>query len=188
MVIYIAVILLHQIPAIRTINVAVYSAVQQSVFNLFHPSVRTDFALYSPTAKNADIYDFSVNIYSKSAWLSRHQGALSSAIVNQNAKLISIIPFAFLIGLVFASPSSWQRKLLGWAVAGLILLIYLALKYTYLIYNNAPGLTPDSFSIWVSLSHLLTPSFRAHEAMFLIIVGVWAITTLTLKDLSWFLK
>ena len=182
--IYVAIILLHMIPIVKQINVGIYTVMQQAVFNIFHPTVKTDFDIYKPKANEAESYDFSISIYSESAWKGRFQGAKPSAIVNQNARLLSIVPFAFLLGLVLASPSTWQRKLIGIAIAGVFVLIYLSLKYTNLIDNNA-GLSPDSISLWMSFSKLLVPCYRTHEAMFLLIVPIWMFSTLTKKDFNW---
>jgi len=183
--IYVAIILLHKIPIVKKINVGIYTAMQQAVFNIFHPTVKTDFDLYQVKPNEVAPFDFSIKIYSASAWKGRIQGVKPTAIVNQSARLLSIIPFAFLLGLILASPSTWQRKLIGIAIAGIFVLIYLSLKYTNLINTNAPGLSPDSFSLWMSFSKLLTPCYRTHEAMFLLIVPIWMFTTLTKKDFKW---
>jgi hypothetical protein len=183
--IYIAIILLHKISIVKQINIGIYTAMQQAVFNIFHPSVKTDFDIYKPKTNEVAPYDFSINIYSEGAWKGRMQGVKPTAIVNQGARLLSIIPFAFLLGLVLASPSSWQRKLIGISIAGILVLIYLSLKYTHLINSNAVALSPDSFSIWMSFSKLLTPCYRTHEAMFLLIVPIWMFSTLTKKDVKW---
>lgn len=184
-VIYVAIILLHKIPIVKQINIGVYTTMQQAVFNIFHPTVKTDFDTYKTKANEVAPYDFSLSIYSEASWKGRFQGAKPAAIVNQSARLLSIIPFAFLLGLVFASPSTWQRKLIGMSIAGIFILIYLSLKYTNLIDNNAPALSPDSVSIWMSISKLLVPCYRTHEAMFLLIVPIWMFSTLTKKDLAW---
>ena len=184
-VIYLAIILLHKIPIVKQINIGIYTTMQQAVFNIFHPTVKTDFDIYRAKATEVAPYDFSISIYSEAAWKGRFHGAKPSAIVNQSARLLSIIPFAFLLGLVFASPSSWQRKLIGVAIAGVFVLIYLSLKYTNLIDNNAPTLSPDSISLWMSFSKLLVPCYRTHEAMFLLIVPIWILSTLTKKDIAW---
>ena len=183
--IYIAIILLHKIPLVKQINVGIYTVMQQAVFNMFHPSVKTNFDIYKPKANEVAPFDFSIKIYSRGAWNSRMQGAKPTAIVNQSARLLSIIPFSFLLGLVLASPSTWQRKLIGIAIAGFFVLIYLSLKYTNLINSNAAELSPDSFSLWMSFSKFLTPCYRTHEAMFLLIVPIWMFSTLTKKDLKW---
>ncbi len=185
--IYIFISLLHLVPLVKTINIAVYTTFQQAVFNVFHPTVRTDFDPYSGLNSSDKTYDFTVEVYNKAKWKAG-QARKPNAKVNQRARLISIVPFAFLFALVFASPSSLKRKLIGFTIASIFLLVYLALKYTYLIDSNAPMLSPKSWSFWMTLSKLFIPCYRTHEAMFLLIVPIWIVSTLSIKDLKWMIQ
>ena len=155
-------------------------------FNIFHPTIRTDFKSYEGDAEQ---FDFSIYIYSAQEYkLAGNKNAVQPHVIsNQNARITAFGPFIMFIALIIASPITWKRKLLSLAIGGLLVYILLSMKYTALFDANMDTLKPSS-SIWVSLSNLFSQAFRTHEFLTLMIVPIWALSSFRLKDWKWFLE
>lgn len=186
-VIYIILTLLPFAQPVRQAAVSVYNTFQQATFNTFHPTARTDFRQFEGPSTE---YDYSVHIYTRKAWNSNPNKKLvkPSFILNQNARLTAFGPFIMLISLILASPITWKRKLFSLAVGCLLVYILLGMKFTAMIDQNAPMLRPEGFSAWVGTSRLLNDAFRTQEFLALMIIPIWAISSLRTKDWKWFLK
>ncbi len=184
---YILFSLLPFIQPVRTAAISTYNAFQQVAFNTFHPTARTDFRNFEG---NSDEYDYSVYIFRKEEWKrSSNKKMIQPAfILNQNARLTAFGPFIMLLSLILASPITWKRKLFSLAVGAAIIYILLAMKYTAMIDQNAEILRPDGWSTWVKLSTLFNNAFRTQEFMALLIIPIWAISSLRAKDWKWFLQ
>lgn len=184
---YILLMILPSINPVRKGAVSVYNTFQQATFNTFHPTAKTDFRPFDGAPGE---YDYSVYIFTKNTWRSSpNKSALRpSFILNQNARLTAFGPFIMLIALILASPITWKRKLISLAIGCLLIFILLAMKYTAMIDQNAAALRPQGFSAWVSLSRLFNNAFRTQEFLALLIIPIWAISSLRLKDWKWFLS
>ena len=184
---YIVLSLLPFSQPVRGAAVGVYNTFQQGLFNAFHPTTRTDFRNYDGDVSE---YDYSVYIYQKEAWKrAPNKRAVQPAfILNQNARLTAFGPFIMLIALILASPITWKRKFLSLVIGSILIYILLAMKYTAMIDQNAEMLRPQGFSLWVSLSRLFNNAFRTQEFLALLIIPIWAISSLRMNDWKWFLK
>ncbi len=183
---YILITLLPLIAPVRTAAVSTYNTFQQVTFNAFHPTTRTDFRLFDG---DSDEFDYSVYIYSLNQWKSspNKKSIQPSFILNQNARLTAFGPFIMLISLIIASPINWKRKLISLFIGGILICILLAMKYTAMIDENAPVLRPEGFSAWIKISGLFNNAFRTQEFLALIIIPVWAISSLRKQEWKWFM-
>lgn len=177
---------LSYVKSARSIAVPVYNAFQQTTLNMFHPTVRTDFKSYKGPSED---YDYSIYIYSAEEYkYATNKRAVNPHVIsNQNAKITAFGPFIMLISLIIASPITWKRKLLSFAIGGFLILVLLSMKYTSMFDANMDTLKPAS-SIWVSLSNLFSNAFRTHEFLTLMIIPIWALSSFRAKDWKWFLK
>lgn len=183
---YLSLTSLSYVKGVRSVAIPVYNAFQQMTFNIFHPTIRTDFKSYEGDAEQ---FDFSIYIYSAQEYkLAGNKNAVQPHVIsNQNARITAFGPFIMFIALIIASPITWKRKLLSLAIGGLLVYILLSMKYTALFDANMDTLKPSS-SIWVSLSNLFSQAFRTHEFLTLMIVPIWALSSFRLKDWKWFLE
>ena len=181
---------LTHIKPVRSAIVPVYNIFQKATFNLVHPVIRTDFSKYKGT--NSD-FDYSVHIYSKEQYRSsRVKSQVKPFVVtNQNARITAFGPFIMLLSLIVASPISWKRKLLSFAIGGFFVLLLLSMKYTALFDAN---LDPTSMAIlkkpgswWIGISKFFNDAFRTNEFMSLMILPIWALSSFRLKDWKWFI-
>ncbi len=170
----------------RSAAIPIHNAFQQMTFNMFHPTIRTDFKTYDGPSED---YDYSVYIYSAREYrVALNKNAVKPHnISNQNARATAFGPFIMLIALIIASPITWKRKLLSLALGSFLIFILLSMKYTALFDANMDTLKPKS-SIWIALSNLFGDAFRTHEFLAMTIAPIWAISSLRLKDWKWFLK
>ena len=178
---------------IRKAAVSVYNEVQQIAFNTFHPTIRTNFKTYDGPS---DKYDYAIHIYNKEKWNNaRSRKNLKASIIsNQNARLTAFGPFIMLIALIIGSPVNWKKKLLSLIVGSFIICILLSLKYTALFHEGTDTdqlramFHPKGSSLWLSISNFFNDAFRTHEFLALLIIPIWAITSMNQKDWTWFLK
>jgi len=186
-ILYILFTLLPFAQPVRTAAVGVYTTFQQGVFNAFHPSIRTDFRHYEESGSE---FDYSIYIYDKAEYKRTRdkRTARHKFILNQTARLTAFGPFTMLLALVLASPISWRRKIISLIIGSLLVYILLSMKYTSLFDANAESLRYQGFSLWVSLSRQLSDAFRTTEFLSILIIPIWAITSLRLSDWKWFLK
>jgi len=173
-IIYLAILGALQIAPIRSLYVSAYSEIQQAIFNSLHPSVHTDFATYIGTEKE---FDYTITITESD------QPQAPIAKINQGAGKTAIVPFVLLIALLIVGPGNIKRKLLCGLIISLLLFVIIAMKYTLLIHQNAPQLSPDS-SIWISLSSALQGIYRTHESLYIIILAAWLLLTWTTDDVK----
>ncbi len=184
---YIVLSALSYVKPLRSAAVPVYNTFQQLAFNIFHPTIRTGFKTYEG---DTDQFDYSIYIYSDEEWqASRNRKMIQPYVIsNQNARITAFGPFIMLLSLILASPISWKRKLLSFALGGFFVLILLAMKYTALFDANMTDLKPVGGSIWVSLSNLFNEAFRTHEFLALIIIPIWALSSFRTRDWKWFIQ
>ena len=187
MAVYLVLTLLPSIKPVKTAAVSIFNTFQQATFNTFHPTARTRFTLFDGPESE---YDYSINIYTKSNWRTSPNKAniRPSFILNQNARLTAFGPFIMLIALILASPITWRRKIIALIIGCFLIYILLALKFSAMIDQNAPILRPKGFSLWVSLSRLFNNAFRTQEFLALLIIPIWAISSLRVRDWKWFLS
>ena len=183
---YLILTLLIFISPVRKVAVTFYNTFQQATFNTFHPTTRTDFRLYEGDSPN---YDYSVYIFGTNEWKSsRDKKSLHPLfILNQNARTTALGPFILLLSLIIASPINYKRKILSFIIGGLLVYFILSMKYTSMIDENAVVLRPEGWSTWVSISKLLNNAFRTQEFLLLMIIPIWAISSLRKQDMKWFL-
>ena len=190
--VYITLSILHLLGPVKTVHSAVFNETQQLVFNIAHPTVRTNFKQYDAVASgqkgNQDLFDFSIMIYAKDQWkmASNKRLVQPKFILNQSIKLASLGPFVLLLSLLLVSPSTWKKKLIALFVGSMLLSLVLAMKYTYLIDQNAPHLTKDGFSLWMSISKTVGNALRTNEANLIVVVPIWIASVIGKKELEWF--
>ncbi len=182
---------LTYVKPIRTAVIPVYNVFQKTTFNLVHPVIRTDFTSYDgPT----DQFDFSIHIFSKEQYRnSRNKSQVKPFVItNQNARITAFGPLILLLSLIIASPISWKRKLLSFAIGGFFVLLLLAMKYTALFDAN---FDPNTMSIlmkpgswWIGISKFFNDAFRTNEFLALMILPIWALSSFRLKDWKWFIE
>ena len=184
---YVILSILPFVPAVRTAAVGTYNVFQQIAFNMFHPTARTDFRNFDGQSEE---YDYSIYIYKKEDWKgsSNKKGLQPSFILNQNARLTAFGPFIMLISLILASPIPWKRQLFAFMIGSFLICILLAMKFSAMIDENAEILRVQGFSLWLSMSKMFNSAFRTHEFMALLIIPIWAISSLKTADWKWFLK
>lgn len=182
------------ISPVRKAAVSVYNEAQQVAFNIFHPTIRTNFKTYDGPAP--DEYDYAIHIHTKANWNNaRSRKNLKPTIIsNQNARLTAFGPFIMLIALIIGSPVNWKKKLFSFFIGSFIICILLSLKYTALFYEGTDNdqlramFHPKGSSLWISISNFFNDAFRTHEFLALLIIPIWAITSMNRKDWVWFLK
>lgn len=190
MMVYLTLSAATYIKPIRGVVVPVYNGFQQAVFNMAHPVIRTDYRSYEG---QSELYDFSIDLYSKQEYKRSQNKRLVNAYITTNyeARLIALGPFIMLISLVLASPITWKRKLLAFGVGSFIILLLLAMKFTAIFDANLDSslaFLKDPDSGWIGISKFLNDAFRTNEFLALIIIPIWAISSFRLKDWKWFIE
>lgn len=184
---YLMLVFLHLVPAVRVVHTSIFIFFQEILFNLFHPSVHAKLDLIDRTQfANAEKLDFSMFLYNQQEYMSAmNKAALEpSATLNQDIRVVSQGPFTFLLALIIATPSTWRKRLIAFVI-GLILLYTLqTVRYTYLVYENAPLLRTGGTSLWVGLCRNLGPLFRTAEFMTIMMLPVWALVALDREKLK----
>lgn len=189
---YIVVSALHLAKPVRNAHVAVFNVFEQVVFNAFHPNLRVNFKKYVYTPDmppNVDNFDFSIYIYERSAWKKaiNKKNLRPRFILNQNSRVVSIAPFSLFLSLLLVSPVGWKRKLASWITGSVVILGFLALKFSYLLEMNS-SLKMPTYSIWRLLSVSFGNAFRTTEFLLICVLIVWALVTLRMRDYKWYLK
>jgi len=187
---YLTMSALTYVKPVRTAVIPVYNVFQKVAFNMMHPKIRTDFTRFDG---NSDEYDYSIHIFSKEEYKrSRVKSAVTPYVItNQSARLTAFGPFIMLISLIIASPISWKRKLLSFAIGGFVVLLLLAMKYTALFdgnFDQSMAILKDPGSWWIGISKFFNEAFRTNEFLALIIIPIWALSSFRLKDWKWFIE
>jgi len=190
---YLTITALSYVKPVRQAVVPVYNVFQKATFNMMHPKIRTDFTSFDSKANGTDEYDYSIHIQSAEEYKkSRNKSQVHTYVItNQNARLTAFGPFIMLLSLVLASPISWKRKLLSFALGSSVVFFLLAMKYTALFdgnLDNSMTALKDPNSIWINISKFLNDAFRTNEFLALIIIPIWALTSFRTKDWKWFIQ
>jgi len=184
---YIALVGLHFIPFVRVIHTSIFIFFEEIIFNIFHPSIHAKLQLIDrevfPAGGKMDFTMFFYNQYEWSTAIMR-KGLEPDVTLNQEIKIVSQGPFTLLLALIIATPNNWKRKLIGFLI-GLVVLYWLtSIRYTYLVYENAPLLREPSPSLWVSMARSVGPLFRTSEFMMIMMLPVWALVALDLDKIK----
>lgn len=189
--VYIFISALHFTSPVRKAHLAIFTTSEQLVFNIFHPSVWTNFKTYEkPIGTGNELFDFSIFIYTKNQWrkFRANPSTPPNVQVNQSAKLSSIGPFTLFLALLLVTPITWKRKLFALFMGSFLILVFIALKYSYMFQENDTMFALSPYSIWGILTNAFGNAFRTHEFMLLCVLGAWAMVSLRLKDYKWFIK
>lgn len=188
---YFTLMAIHQISAVRIAHTHVFNFMEELTFNLFNPSVRTDFTLYERTEGvpyQPDIYDYSIKIFDLKKYKSTRNKSTAQpmSILNANMDNTGIGPMILFLALMIATPIGWKRKIILTLIGAFFIYILVALKYSYMFYENIESL--DSSGLWGILSNLFGGAFRSHEFMLMNVVFVWILVSIRQKELLWFFK
>lgn len=188
---YFTLMAIHQISAVRIAHTHVFNFMEELTFNLFNPSVRTDFTLYERTEGvpyQPDIYDYSIKIFDLKKYKSTRNKSTAQpmSILNANMDNTGIGPMILFLALMIATPIGWKRKIILTLIGAFFIYILVALKYSYMFYENIESL--DSSGLWGILSNLFGGAFRSHEFMLMNVVFVWILVSIRQKELQWFFK
>lgn len=188
---YFTLMAIHHISAVRIAHTHVFNFMEELTFNLFNPSVRTDFTLYERTEGvpyQPDIYDYSIKIFDLKKYKSTRNKSTAQpmSILNANMDNTGIGPMILFLALMIATPIGWKRKIILTLIGAFFIYILVALKYSYMFYENIESL--DSSGLWGILSNLFGGAFRSHEFMLMNVVFVWILVSIRQKELQWFFK
>lgn len=188
---YFTLMAIHEVPSVRRAHTHVFNTMEEFTFNLFNPRIHTDFMLYQATEGvpyQPDVYDYSIKIYDIEKWKStRNKRNVSPmSILNANMDNTGIGPMILFIALMLATPLGWKRKLLLTLLGAFVIYILVALKYSYMFYENIASL--EASGLWGILSNLFGGAFRSHEFMLMNVVFVWVLVAIRQKELLWFFK
>ena len=191
-IVYVIILLLHTTAPVKKLHVQFFCITEQFVFNMFHPGLYTDFKVYKPEYSQGAVagdYDFSIFIYDRQERRRARQksSVRPNVVLNQKSVLVSLGPYTFFLGLLLVAPTSWKRKLLSFFIGIFLLNLVLALKFSH-IFADTANLEQGANSIWVGIASMLGSSFRTHEFMLIMVVIIWIISTLGLKEIKWFTK
>ena len=181
----------HQFEVVRKIHTNIFIGFEQFTFNLFNPNIRTDFKLYKPidgVPYQPDQYDYSIDIYDKKQWnntLNKAQ-AKPMSVLNASMDNTGIGPMILFLALLIATPVLWKRKLVYLLVGALLIYTLVALKYSYMFYENIDSL--ESKGLWGVLSNLFGGAFRSHEFMLMNVLFVWILVCIRSKEIKWFMN
>lgn len=177
---YFGILLLLQITPVRSLYVGLYNTLQETVFNILHPTVHVDFEKYQSAHTDMTMIDFDYTV-SVAPALEPHKPI---AKINQRAGKTAIVPFALLLALLLSGSSSIKRKLMAGMIITLLILIITAMQYTSLIHTNAPALSGPTGNTWLNISSSLYGLYRTHEAMYVIIFALWSVLCITKEDIQ----
>jgi len=188
---YFSLLALHQIDSIRKAHTHVFNGFEQFVFNMFNPDYRTKFKLYEATegvTYSPEAFDYSIEIYDKKKWKRTKNKTTAKPISILNASLdnTGIGPMILFLALLIATPISWKRKLLYSFVGALSIYFLVALKYSYMFYENIDSI--EASGLWGLLSTAFGGAFRSHEFMLMNIVFVWVLVCIRSKEIKWFFQ
>ncbi len=179
---------LHEIKLVRKVHTGLFTSLEQVVFNVFHPTIKTDFEFYQKSAGldyRPDKFDFSIKIFNREA-LSKNRRAKPMNILNASLDNIAIGPFILLLSLIIATPTHWKRKLLSFIIGLILIYILTALKYSKLFAENIESLAPRG--LWGGLTNLYGNSLKSHEFILINVLLFWALLSIRKKELNWFLN
>lgn len=182
---------LHQSKGVRSFHNNVFITLEQVAFNLFHPDYHTDFKKYQRTEGmpyQPDRYDYSIWIYDKKRWKRAPVKSSVKPISKLNSPLdnSSIGPILLLLALIIATPVSWKRKILYSFIGIFLVYILIALKYSYMMYENLDNY--EAHGLWGMLSTTFGNAFRSHEFLLMNVVFIWVLICIRSKEFKWFMK
>ena len=184
---YTVLVLLHMVPGARMIQTSIFVFFEEVLLNLFHPSVHAKFQLIDRQVfPNGQEYDFTMFLYDEFEWRSSiNKRVLDPTVtMNQDIRSVSTGPFTLLLSLIIATPNTWKRKIIGFVIGLVILYGLQTVRYTFLIYENAPPLREANISMWVSMARNLGPLFRTAEFMMIMMLPVWALVSLDIEKIK----
>lgn len=179
---------LHQLSWVKKGHTILFTNIEQVVFNIWHPTIKTDFALYKETQGlpfQPDKYDYSISIYDKKE-LKRNRRTKALNMLNASLDNIAIGPFVLLLSLILATPVNWKRKAAYFLIGLLMTYTLIALKYTKLFADNIESLTPGG--LWGLLSRLYGDALTSHEFILINVLFFWAIISIRKKEINWLLN
>ena len=181
----------HQIKAFRSIHNHMFIGLEQTIFNIFNPHVKIDLTTYTRTEGvpyKPESFDHSFKIFNKETIKKSRNKRTVKPISMLNASLdnTSIGPIVLFLSLLFATPVGWRRKMIYAAIGILLIYILIALKYSYMFYENIDSLNPNG--LWGLLSNSYGNAFRSHEFLLLNVLFIWVLTSIRSKELKWFLS
>ncbi len=188
---YFTLVALHEVKSVRNVHNQFFITVEQTVFNLFNPNIHIDISNYSETPGvpyRPESYDHSFTIFDKAKYkrVRNKQNAKPISLLNASLDNVSIGPLVLFLSLLLATPVVWKRKI-AYALLGVFLIyILIALKYSFMFYENIESL--NATGLWGFLSNSFGGAFRSHEFLLLNVLFIWALISIRSKEFKWFLS
>lgn len=182
--VFVALTILSTFQPIKDAHRAFYCSVGEVVFNVVNPYLYADFIpeAEEDTSHKYFNWDMTFNIYDTRLIQEKVNGRTKSRIkptleLEQNHKQFTLVPLVFLISLFVASPAHWKSKLIRFPIALMIFYCFLGFYFSYTFEKMIQEAVSGSFkvdSIWDGLVWLFGFG-QTHDAIFMIILFIWAI-------------
>jgi len=187
-VLYSALLVTDRYQPIKDAHHAFYSSFGAWVYNTWHPEVRVDISTDVESSGANPNNDYFLTAYDKAKTQKIRNFNRQNPRNPQQLKPIAYMAFKarmshalatfFLLALIFATPNTWIRRVIGAVIAVYILYILVAMKLTFLM-SMADGSKTSSDGIWYFFSGIIGNNESYLELYYILIISIWVLVAIS---------
>ncbi len=191
LLVYIGLVLLFQVEALRQGHLVYYCKVGDNFFNIVNPNYYAEFTPEAP--ENENDWNTTIAIYGED----KHNGKVGNKayrktvnpdrLFYRNLYELVLLPTIFLMALFIVTPGvNWKRKLLFFVICIMILYLFLSFHYSHIFENLVMNNGEIGDSLWQKFVGIF--GFRGlTEPLYLIALVSWAALCFS-KDMADYIK
>ncbi|MEE9373608.1 MAG: hypothetical protein V3V00_11205 [Saprospiraceae bacterium] len=193
MILYGGFLFTNTIEPVKKLHHSIYTILGEWVYNTWHPEIKADISTDVASIGADPNNDYILIAYKKtevkSVNLNNKRNPQSPkqlkpiAYMSFKARMSHSIATFFLLSLIFATPNSWQRKLIGSIVAIYILYILVAMKLTFLM-SMADGSKTSDDGLWYFFSNFIGNNESYQELYYILLLTIWLLVSISKQTVS----